>query len=115
MKRPRCAGPSHVTDRIGDELPAIEISEYIPCIHLSNAATILTLSNSEESFMLQNGLTYLQRPSCPQTCHEQRGQAVGHFDVSTVLLCCASTVLHGPTIIIGIAQPQERLRRHPFL
>src|SRR5271163_2667354 len=40
-------------------------------------------------------------------CHQQRGQAVGHFDVSTFLLCCTSTVLHGPAIIIGIAQPQE--------
>jgi hypothetical protein len=40
-------------------------------------------------------------------CHQQRGQTVGHFDVSTVLLCCTFTVLHGPAIIIGVAQPQE--------
>jgi len=40
-------------------------------------------------------------------CHQQRGQAVGHFDVSTVLLCCTSTVLYDPAIVVGIAQPQK--------
>jgi len=40
-------------------------------------------------------------------CHQQRGQAGGNFNDSTVLLCCTSTVLHSPAIIIGVAQPQE--------
>jgi|SRR5271155_4086459 len=45
-----------------------------------------------------------------RVCHQQRGQAVGHFDVSTVLLCCNSTVLHDPAIVVG-----NRLRRRPPL
>src|SRR5271163_3364741 len=46
-------------------------------------------------------------------CHQQRGQAVGYFDVNTVLLCCTSTALHGLTIIIGIAQTSFPLEE-PF-